>query len=103
MLRAGEVSSRELTELYLERIERIDPALNSYRDRLGRARPGRGRRRGRERSRPGRRRRCSGCPIAIKDTLDVEGDVTTLGTAGYDRPGDEDSSPGRRGSARRGR
>src|SRR4051812_19022474 len=31
LVRAGEVSSRELVELYLERIERIDPQLNSYR------------------------------------------------------------------------
>ena len=31
LVRAGEVSSRELTELYLERIERLDPKLNAYR------------------------------------------------------------------------
>jgi amidase len=29
-VRAGEVSPRELTDLYLERIERLDPALRSY-------------------------------------------------------------------------
>jgi len=29
-IRAGEMSSVELTELYLERIERLDPELNSY-------------------------------------------------------------------------
>jgi len=29
-IRAGEVSPVELTELYLERIERLDPELNSY-------------------------------------------------------------------------
>ena len=32
VLRAGEVSSVELTELYLGRIEAIDPKLNAYRD-----------------------------------------------------------------------
>src|SRR5206468_1798393 len=31
LIRAGEVSSRELVELYLERIARLDPQLNSYR------------------------------------------------------------------------
>ena len=31
LIRSGEVSSRELTELYLERIERIDPQLNAFR------------------------------------------------------------------------
>ena len=31
LVRAGEVSSRELVELYLERIERLDPKLNAFR------------------------------------------------------------------------
>ena len=31
MVRAGEVSPRELVELYLERIERLDPELNAFR------------------------------------------------------------------------
>ena len=31
MIRRGEVSSRELVELYLERIERLDPELNAFR------------------------------------------------------------------------
>ena len=31
LIRAGEVSSRELVILYLERIERIDPQLNAFR------------------------------------------------------------------------
>jgi len=31
LIRAGEVSSRELTLLYLERIERLDPQLNAFR------------------------------------------------------------------------
>ena len=31
MVREGQVSSRELVELYLDRIGRLDPALNSYR------------------------------------------------------------------------
>ena len=31
LIRDGEVSSRELVELYLERIERIDPQINAFR------------------------------------------------------------------------
>ena len=31
LIRAGDVSSRELVELYLERIERLDPELNAFR------------------------------------------------------------------------
>ena len=90
MLRAGEASSRELTELYLERIERIDPALNSYRDVWGE--------RALAEADAADRRLASkedglllGVPVAIKDTLDVEGDVTGYGTAGFDEPATSDS------------
>ena len=31
LIQAGEVSSRELTELYLRRIEAIDPRINAFR------------------------------------------------------------------------
>ena len=35
LIRSGEVSSRELVELYLERIERLDPKLNAFTEVLG--------------------------------------------------------------------
>jgi amidase len=90
MLRKTEVSSRELTELYLERIGRLDPALNSYRvvwgewaleqadaadKQLG----------------AGGDAPLLGVPIALKDVLDVKGDVTMLGTAGFDRTAEMNS------------
>ena len=91
LLRAKEVSSRELTEIYLERIERIDPKINSYRVVWGEqalaeadAADDADRRRGGQAP-------LLGVPIAIKDTLDVAGDVTMLGTAGFDEPAAEDS------------
>ena len=31
MVRSGEIAPRELVEVYLERIERLDPQLNSFR------------------------------------------------------------------------
>jgi amidase len=91
MLRAKEISSRELTELYLGRIERIDPGLNAYRDvwaesALAAADAADGRLGSGDDGAP-----LLGVPIAIKDTLDVEGDVTRLGTDGFDQPAAADS------------
>ena len=80
MVRRGDVTPTELVELYLERIERLDPQLNSYRVVLG------------ERARADARRveerlagggdglALAGVPIAIKDNEDLEGEVTTWGT-----------------------
>ncbi|MGI8632393.1 MAG: amidase [Solirubrobacterales bacterium] len=79
-LAAGEVSSGELTQLCLARIGRHDGRLNSFRtvyweqalaeaDRADDARGG------------GDDRPLLGVPIAIKDVFDVEGDVTTQGSA----------------------
>jgi amidase len=94
-VRSGEVSSVELTELHLRRIERLDPRLNAFRDLFS----------GRalveaaaadERRARGERAPLLGVPIAVKDTLDVAGDVTMLGTAGFDRPAEEDSELVRR-------
>ena len=90
LVRAGEVSSRELVELYLERIERLDPRLNSFRtvmadsalDEADRADSGRA---------AGQELPLLGVPVAIKDSTDVAGEVTTHGTATFDEPATEDS------------
>jgi amidase len=79
MVAAGEVSSRELVELYLKRIERFDGQLNAFRvvfaeralleaDQAD-ARHG-----------AGGERPLLGVPIAVKDDIDVAGEVTALGT-----------------------
>ena len=90
MVRAGEVSSRELVELYLERISRIDPRLNSFRsvwaERALSEADDADRRRAAGEEAP-----LLGVPVAIKDVSDVEGDVTTFGTGGFDRPAAADS------------
>jgi amidase len=90
LVRAGEVSSRELVDLYLERIERLDPQLNAFRVVL----PARARAEAQE----AEKRRASGddapllgVPIAVKDCHDVEGELTTHGTGCFDEPAADDS------------
>ncbi len=90
MLRARKVSSRELTELYLDRIDRHDPTLNAYRIVWGE--------RALEQAAEADRRIGAGegapllgVPIALKDNDDVAGDVTRHGTDGFERPAESDS------------
>src|SRR3954447_4354344 len=90
LIRDGEVSSRELTELYLERIERIDPQLNSYRvvmseRALAEADQADARRRS-DGERP-----LLGVPIALKDNVDVAGEKTMHGTGANDVTATEDA------------
>ena len=96
LIRSREVSSRELAELYLERIARLDPQLNAFRvvfarARARRGRPGRRARRGRATQRP-----LLGVPIAIKDDIDVAGEVDRLRQRRATRPAPADSEVVRR-------
>ncbi len=95
LIATGELSSRELVELYLGRIERIDPKINAYRtvmadralteaDQADRRRAG------------GDERPLLGVPVAIKDTADVAGEVSTQGTAAHGGPAAEDAELVRR-------
>ena len=95
---AGEVSSRELVELYLERIERYNPQLNAFRivfaqRALMEADQADARRRA---GSPSAERPLLGVPIAVKDEFDVAGEVTTFGTNAYGEPAREDSEIVRR-------
>jgi len=90
MVRAGEVSPRELVRLCLDRIERLDPRLNCFRvvfaeRALLEAEQAEARLRG------GEERPLLGVPVAIKDEVDVTGDVTTYGTDGFDDPAPADA------------
>jgi amidase len=95
MVRAGEVSPRELVQLCLDRIARLDPRLNCFRAvfaerallEAGQAEA---------RLSAGEERPLLGVPIAIKDCVDVAGDVTTYGTDGFDEPARADSEIVRR-------
>src|SRR5215208_6667074 len=95
LVRSGEVSSRELVELYLERIERLDPQLNAFRTVMAEralvdAQQADGRR-GAGDDRP-----LLGVPIAVKDVQDVTGEVTRWGTDAFSTPAAQDSELVRR-------
>jgi amidase len=93
LIRSGEVSSRELVELYLARIERLDPQLNAFLKvfteralteadsadrRVANGEAGEG-------------ALLLGVPFAVKDVEDVEGEVTAYGTGAYNTPASADS------------
>jgi len=95
LIRAGEISSAELVEVYLERIARLGGQLNCFRVVLA------------ERARveaqqadarlsAGDARPLLGVPIAIKDDVDVAGELTTIGTNAVDRVAEADAEVVRR-------
>ena len=95
LVRLGEVSSRELVMLHLERIERLNPQLNAFRKVMSEralvdAQQADGRRGA------GEERPLLGVPIAIKDVEDVTGEVTRWGTDAYSTPATQDSELVRR-------
>jgi amidase len=95
LVRTGEASPRELVGLYLDRIERLDPTLNAFRVvRAERAL--------KEADEAERRRDAGedgsllGVPLAVKDSQDVAGELTTHGTGCIEEPAAEDSEMVRR-------
>ena len=85
MIRRREVSARELTELYLRRIERYDGDLNAYRVTFPeRALAEAGQADGRAGA--GDTRPLLGVPLAIKDDIDVAGAETALGGDAHGGP-----------------
>ena len=89
-VRGGEVAPRELVELYLRRIEALDPRLNAFRVTLaeealaaaGAAGPLDG--------------PLAGVPVAIKDSMQVAGQSTTWGSRTYGPPQTADAEVVRR-------
>jgi amidase len=95
MLAAGQITAPALVELYLGRIRRLDPQLNAYRVVLAdsaRAEAAAAQRR----LDAGERLPLLGVPIAIKDDVDVAGEVTTMGTSAYGPPKTADAEVVRR-------
>ena len=78
-LRAGELSSLEVVDAYLARIETVNPSLNAV-VRLNDDAREDARRADRERSNGAIRGPLHGLPFTAKDSLDTAGVVTTAGT-----------------------
>jgi amidase len=102
LVRAGEVSPRELVELHLARIERLDPQLNAVRltfaeralteaDQAAARRAAASDPRTLARDRP-----LLGVPVLVKDDVDVAGVVTAYGSDANDRPAQADAEVVRR-------
>ncbi|MFL5819803.1 MAG: amidase [Solirubrobacteraceae bacterium] len=95
LLRAREVSPRELVELYLGRVERLDPQLNAFRVVYAERAMAEADQ-AEARLKAGDERPLLGVPIAIKDNTDVGGDVTTHGTGAHGEPARDDAEVVRR-------
>jgi amidase len=95
MLADGTITAPELLGLYLERIARLDRELRSFRVVLAdSARQEAGV--AQERLNAGERLPLLGVPIAIKDDVDVAGEVTTYGSAAHGPARSEDAEVVRR-------
>jgi len=95
LVRAKEVTPRELVELCLERIARVDPQLNAFRSvyaerALAEADQAQAR------LNEGAERPLLGVPVAIKDNTDVAGDITAHGTNAFGPPARADGEVVRR-------
>ena len=95
MVRAGEVSPRELVQLCLDRIARIDPQLNAFRKVMGEKALLEAEQ-AEARLKAGDERPLLGVPIAIKDEVDVAGEINLHGTDAFTEPATADCEMVRR-------
>ncbi|HET9153275.1 MAG TPA: amidase family protein, partial [Solirubrobacterales bacterium] len=95
MVRAGEVSATELVGLYLDRIQRLDPQLNAFR-KVFAEKAMLEAEQAEARVRAGEERPLLGVPVAIKDEVDVAGEINTHGTDAFEVPAKADSEVVRR-------
>jgi len=82
MVRSGEVSPKELVQLSLDRIERLNPQLNAFRVVL-RERAMLEAEQAEARVRAGDERPLLGVPIALKDNHNLAGETTSFGTDAF--------------------
>lgn len=96
LVRSGKVTARALTEAALRRTERLDPRLGAFRTVL--AGPALAEADARDAARAAGEGDLPllGVPVAVKDELDVAGEVTTFGGAAHRVPAAKDSEAVRR-------
>src|SRR3954471_14834857 len=95
LVQRGEVSSREVVEVALRRIERLDRDLNAF----GAVYPERALAQAAEadrRHRSGEPLPLLGVPVAIKDEMDLAGEITSRGTGAITTPAAQDAEVVRR-------
>jgi aspartyl-tRNA(Asn)/glutamyl-tRNA(Gln) amidotransferase subunit A len=80
---SGDLSPVELTQAYLDRIERVDPRINSFITVLADRALAAARSSANELVRGGRRGPLHGIPIGLKDNIDTAGILTTAASAVY--------------------
>ncbi|HVD40143.1 MAG TPA: amidase [Solirubrobacterales bacterium] len=95
MVRNGELSPKELVQLSLDRIARLDPELNAFR-KVFAEKALLEAEQAEARVQAGEERPLLGVPVAIKDEVDVVGEVNTHGTDGFSEPAKADSEMVRR-------
>jgi len=95
LLADGAITAPELLDVYLERISRLDPQLRSYRVVLADT-AGAEATAAQARLDAGERLPLLGVPIAIKDDVDVAGEMTTYGTAAHGPARSQDAEVVRR-------
>jgi amidase len=88
-VRAKEVTPRELVELYVRRIEALNPRLNAFRTVMAEQALA-------EAEQASGDGPLAGVPIAVKDDLSVTGQLATKGSRTYGPPARTDSEPLRR-------
>ena len=95
MVRSGEISPTELVKLSLDRIQRLDSELNSFR-KVFAEKAMLEAEQAEARVKAGDQRPLLGVPIAIKDEVDVVGEINTHGTDAFSEPAKADSEVVRR-------
>ncbi len=90
LVASGEVSARELVEATLQRIEQLNPTLNAYRVVFA-ARALIEAHQADARHGAGGHRPLLGVPVAVKDSIDVAGEVTAYGSLAHGGPADNDA------------
>ncbi|SHH03315.1 amidase [Streptoalloteichus hindustanus] len=95
LMRAGELTATELVRAYLERIERFDRELNAYRVVLADSALAAAAEADRLRAR-GADAPLLGVPLAVKDDVDLAGEVTAFGTQAVTTPRRHDAELARR-------